>query len=122
MKAVFHNWHRKAGVVTLLITLAVTGLWWRSWTTADYFRFRIGDRQHRLSSTKEYGLAWESWNSAKPWSNEFVVDRSRDDSVVHYRHIVHEVPLVKESPHLLVVLPLLTISACLLLWKPRDGT
>lgn len=119
MREFLRGWQRKAGCLTLLMALAVTGLWMRSWTTSDYFRFQIGDRQHRLSSTKDYGLAWESWNVANPWNEEVVIDRMGDDSIVRYRKITHEVPIAKESPHLLVVVILLMISACLIFWKPR---
>jgi hypothetical protein len=100
MRDFFGGWRRKAGVVTLVMACAVMWLWWRSWTTADYFRFKIGDRQHRISSTNEDGLAWESWNSLKPWNEEIV-------------------PLVKQRPHLMVAFPLLGISVYLILWKPR---
>ena len=119
MREFLRDWRHQAGLVTLVMALAVTGLWIRSWTTVDQLQFQIGDRQHRLSSTKDYGLAWESWNAANPWNEEVVIDRMGDDSIVRYRTITREFPRVKESPHLLVVVILLAISACLIFWKPR---
>lgn len=119
MREFLRGWRQKAGCVTLLMAMAVSGLWMRSWTTSDYFRFQIGDRQHRLSSTKDSGLAWESWDAANPWNEEVVIDRMGDDSIVRYRTITREFPRVKESPHLLVVVILLGISACLIFWIPR---
>lgn len=44
----FRGWRRKMGVVTLVMTVALTGLWVRCETIHDGISFPIFDRQHAI--------------------------------------------------------------------------
>ena len=94
----FKPWRRKFGVVTLVMACGLAILWFRSQTKMDSLSFRVGNEHHRLSSSRNYGLAWEIWI----W----------DDGNTKY---VQD----GQYSHAAIVIPLTLLSALLLLSKPR---
>lgn len=58
----FRGWRRKIGCVTLMMALALTGVWLRSENVADEIRFTIGQRRHLIMSRHEK-LSWWGWNA-----------------------------------------------------------
>lgn len=98
MREFFKGWRRKAGVVTLVMAMALTGMWVRSLSRDDWFDFSIGDSNYRISSSREYGLSWIWWSKTLDASpSSAILDR-------HYGPIV---------------LLFFLVSTCLILWKPR---
>jgi hypothetical protein len=79
----FRGWRRKAGCGLLVMACVLGSLWTRSNTNFDSLRFAIGEDEHRWSSSKDYGFAWETWKRNDP------------------EHTL----LVRQTPHVLFVLP-----------------
>lgn len=94
----FKPLQRKFGLLTIALTCAMAVLWWRSNTKFDSLSFKVGSEHHRLSSSKNYGLAWETW----VWSG---------DNVTYIRD--------GQRPHIWIIAPMAVLSAGLLLSKPK---
>ncbi|MEI8383783.1 MAG: hypothetical protein WCJ09_26955 [Planctomycetota bacterium] len=58
MREFFRGWRRKAGCVTLLMAIAVTGAWIRSRVIHDFLTIRSRKTLDRLSATSQ-GMKWE---------------------------------------------------------------
>jgi len=116
MREFFRGWRRKAGVVTLLMALAMMASWWRSYrlyeeigydvdgTAMVWFNHRRGCLSVALTETEYPIYCRRRSDSYAEWDNYPVWPWH--DPVLTY-------------PHWLFVLPLTLLSACLILWKPR---
>lgn len=146
MRDVFKGWRRKVGCVTLLLALAIAGLYIRSRVVEDILVYRqdaiIG------LSTGPHGLSWSRYtpwipDSGSPASWDYAQDlvssaskRDRYDGYLvvwrwqwegfdfgerqeeHYTKQLIDWTI----PHWSVFIPLTLLSAYLILWKPRQRT
>ena len=101
MKDFFHGWRRKAGCVTLVMALAVTGAWVRSNIVEDDLSFLYPDLQ-----SSEGGIEW----TFLTWRRELFKGREGNWLV---RQVYWRVP------YGFVATPLTLLSAYLLLGQPR---
>ena len=140
MRTFFHGWRRKAGVLTLLMALAVTGMWVRSFMVLDQVRLyrkdvlrvlmttpgSFGWVDHTTLNASSFKLPPPSWS----WGCLVVGDGDLDPAT----HLISwqikflgfgvgkggsnntDVILIPYWPF---AIPLTLLSACLLLWKPR---
>jgi hypothetical protein len=122
MREFFYGWRRKAGVVTLVMSLALMAGWIRSTVAYDEFRVTIGTYRPFLLS-QESRIWWGRW-----------VDHSRRAPAYGWRNLAHRDPdpfarrpggsvtysaIPSRMPYGVLVLPLTLLSACLLLSKSR---
>jgi hypothetical protein len=61
MKAFFHGWRRKAGVVTLVMALALLLGWMRSHRVEDVISFRSGEKSQDAILVSEHRVIWARW-------------------------------------------------------------
>ncbi len=151
MREVFRGWRRKLGCVTLLISLALTGLWIRSRSTLDeYHLWKQQQTSMIVASEKTCLVLGRLWNvSPTVIRGPYIaMDRER---IISGGRIVHAADLEIESrwgsgglglvkryqqpplsvknirldlliiPYWCVVWPLTLLSAWLLLSKPRQA-
>lgn len=151
MSNVFHGWRRKLGCITLLMALALTGLWIRSRSTLDEYHF--GKQQQTsviVASEKACLVLGRLWNSSPGVILGPYIEMDRERTISGGR-IVHAADLEIESrrgscglelvkryqqpplslknikldlliiPYWCIVWPLTLLSAWLLLSKPRQS-
>ncbi|MDB5346665.1 MAG: hypothetical protein JWP89_5042 [Schlesneria sp.] len=119
MHTFFHGWRRKAGLVTLVMALALTGMWIRSHDVWIAIWFPCGSWHYCLISA-DGNLSWCSLN--KTDFEQLLDDCMGGRYGFHgcgictslYR-FGHEIPTI---PHWFLVIPLTLLSAYLILWKP----
>ena len=131
MGTFFKGWRRKAGCVTLVLATFTMGAWIRSIRLCDDVEFSIGIQQHEIRSFHPqynirsfngefYFLWWLSRFPRQSWecidsANEFAIESCLLDATytvergdgwtVAYGNIA---------------IPLTLLSACLILWTPRN--
>lgn len=125
MHIFFHGWRRKVGCVTLVMSLAVMGLWMRSRIVCDLFGIPIGERQTVLWSLD--GKAY--WFGCNADGGDWFGLTSRQlnqkvlDGVNRQRAELAQQPAMEYKewsvPYLPVAIGLTLLSAYLILWKPR---
>ena len=116
----FHGWRRKAGVVTLVMALTVYAAWMRSRNIIDTMSFRVGSRQHEITSLYQR-INWWSWqieDESYPvgWRTE---PADPYDHVVNHRTDFRTYTAYWETLYIFPALVLTLLSAYLILWKPR---
>jgi hypothetical protein len=129
MREFFKGWRRKAGCVTLVMALALGGLWVRSFSDYDFFLFPVLGRQN-LCSTSAGRVTWWSIPITDPTEVEwrhgsamagthgaigFYLMTSTDGMDSDQRAQLR----LWTAPHSFLVVPLTLLSAYLILWKPR---
>ena len=150
MREFFRGWRRKAGVVTLVMACALTGLWMRSQHMRDSLQVRIADNAAYICISNESELVWQSLSheaTEEVQLRRFAVSHIPvSQNRVHFGHgwrrtekedYGHSVSFKTipgsrteidaqlaawKLPHWCVVLPLTLLSAYLLLWTPRKRT
>jgi hypothetical protein len=151
MREIFHGWRRKLGCITLLLALALTGLWIRSRSTLD--EFHLWKQQQTsviVASEKACLVLGRLWNVSPSIVLGPYIEMDRERTISGGR-IVHAADLEIESrwgsdglglvkrfqqpplsvknikldlliiPYWCVVWPLTLLSAWLLLSKPRQS-
>ncbi|HEY4261527.1 MAG TPA: hypothetical protein VGM98_15265 [Schlesneria sp.] len=135
MHTFFHGWRRKAGVVTLVIALALTAVWLRGLLLVDTLYLHHNDiGQWYLQSTNgELILEWERFFVVIPqpsfWSSISRGNPQWDDigrrgirwawNWTGFRYLGDEESFVITLPVWCFVLPLTMLSIYLILWKLR---
>jgi hypothetical protein len=139
MKELFHGWRRKAGVATLVLACVLMGVWARSYLIEDEFWYaeNHGSGPHfALIVVSHTGISWWSWQSPtlpnpaprSDWRSFPVNSKSKFDVFnSHQRSIPYLRTRVEmrewHSPlwpfAILAILPLATLSAYLIVWRPR---
>ena len=137
MREFFHGWRRKAGVVTLVVACAMMGMWMRSRFQEDSIRFTAFSRRNLIMSTSSR-ISWWSWNEppgaprppalmtgpltpegrleAAFWTGvDFCLHTDLKDARMSDTDVRHHC----NHPYWPFVLPLVLLSAYLILWKPR---
>jgi hypothetical protein len=117
MREFFHGWRQKAGVVTLVITLALAALWCRSYAELDRFWIHLPTSSHVIYSVRgatgwaiqgarpeEPFVSWEH-ESASPFTEPYRYWKFNSESW--------------EIVDWILVCPLTLLSAYLIVWKPR---
>lgn len=127
MRDFFRGWRRKAGMATLVVALALTGMWYRSlmyfetcfWSVgttqlgfaSNYGQFSIGVAKHSDTTPFEYRsmtMKEPVHHSTGLWSFDFIGLDSLADTHRKSQPII---------PYWSIVLPLTILSAYLLLSK-----
>jgi hypothetical protein len=128
MKEFFCGWRRKAGTVTLVMALAVAGIWMRSRVVCDTLQFKFGGRLHDIVSysNQTSGVSWKfdlAFPEVLDWGSIPLNEVDADDiegTLANYREGYRDLGFFEwHVPHWLLVLPLSLLSAYLILWKPR---
>jgi hypothetical protein len=125
MREFFRGWRRKAGVVTLVMGLAVFAMWMRSMGCADFFRIASKDLILCLDSDRAeisiYVIHTQNEFKLWTWDREYLdADRTRATFArkwPEYHHAPDEWLIL--TTHWQLVLPLTLLSAYLILRKPR---
>lgn len=129
MREFFRGWRRKVGCVTLLMALAVFGMWTRSQLVWEMINAPVGGRDH-VTLLVPGRFTWVSYFPEKgnripqQWDQDQVSKDNvhgleemeaewRQDSMRRPGYIGVRVNL------LVVLIPLSLLSAYLILWKPR---
>ncbi len=126
MDTFFHGWRRKAGVVSLVMSLVLVGGWIRSRTGTDRIAIRKYGAATEYLVSQESGLGW----SREIYFSMISVNVLTD---VPYREwygfkygqklVSPPVPVCKVSvriiPYWSLTIPLTLLSAYLILRKPR---
>lgn len=127
MREFFHGWRRKAGVVTLVIACAVTGMWVRSNSMDDEIFFSIGNRRHRFRSADSQ-FSWAAWPE-QGWTHFHRASGRIEDRELELEtppwalYATREMPpnsiIQWAIPYWYATTPPTLLSAILILWKPR---
>ncbi|MDB5345602.1 MAG: hypothetical protein JWP89_3979 [Schlesneria sp.] len=130
MHTFFNGWRRKAGVVTLVMAVAMCSLWMRANLITDEITFQIADRRHTVISLRD-GVIWISldghlrqtwmWESSAIGSAHLVNSMAMDitDVLTLIGNIEGLNPNGWVISHRNLVIPFTLLSAYLILWKPR---
>ena len=124
MHEFFHGWRRKAGVVTLVIALAMVALWSRSYRINDIGMLAVGDWQHEFSSINGV-ILWRSWRpvGTRPSDGYEMVPVLALQRVASVKGIDwlsrFDNSDTKRIAYWSLILPVTLFSAYLILWKPR---
>jgi hypothetical protein len=121
MYTFFHGWRRKAGVVSLLIAIAMIGGWIRSRFILDCVQLRDRDSMHQLDSFcgcvrwLRFDLVPQARrnNLASPFWASRPIDIRQGQVGFRWDQDNWAVPFWS------ITLPLTLLSAYLILWKPR---
>ena len=109
MREFFKGWRRKAGCVLLLLAGVSTNLWLASFGEWTY---TITFRANRIDSSHGW-IEFYDENAA----------RMVDVEIGNGLSTTKEVNLpVLSVPYAAVTIPMTLLSACLILWKPRQRT
>ncbi|MDB5345260.1 MAG: hypothetical protein JWP89_3637 [Schlesneria sp.] len=126
MRTFFHGWRRKTGVVTLVVSCALMGLWMRSQLVGDTWCWSVGHETEVVIS-EDGMLSWWRLATQRPvarfWNPGFV---SQSPDGTRYATIGDwgvELGLSDSLtvPYWPFVIPLTLLSGYLMLWKPRKG-
>jgi hypothetical protein len=126
MHTFFHGWRRKTGVVTLVMSCALMGLWMRSQLITDTWCWSIGHETEVVISGDGM-LSWWRLSTQRPvarfWNPGFVVQTSDGTRYANIGDWGVELGLSDSMtvPYWPFVIPLTLFSAYLMLWKPRKG-
>jgi hypothetical protein len=120
MHTFFHGWRRKAGVVALVMALALMGGWIRSYALLDDVSFSTPWRSHCIVSASGK-LSWVA-GYEEHWPLAWVtVSRIDDDGGLEALYFGE--PSIFDSrwivSYWIPTIPLTLLSAYLILWKPR---
>jgi hypothetical protein len=122
MHTFFHGWRRKLGIVTLVMTLAIMGLWARSYLVPEQFAGsvyvgsadgivtfgQIVERLKNVASTSGED-SYQGWAGVGFGRTHYFIERLSVELIMDELSI----------PYWTFVLPLTVLSAYLILWKPR---
>lgn len=111
-----HGWRGKWGCITLVMALAVTGLWIRSRVVWDAVSFPLLDRQHAIHSVN--GLVFWSATDIRPGSGQWGFGSTHEDlHMITYGliHLEKEFSGARELHFRSWVIPLWTVAWPLLL-------
>ena len=120
MKQFFHGWRRKAGGVTLVMALALTGLWIRTFVVADFIQL-----EHLAFGTARGGIYWAYFQSKQNWDWETTPESTLHSSFGNMslaeilRNELSSEIRCGYALYWWFVLPLTLLSAYMILWKPR---
>ena len=130
MHTFFHGWRRQAGVVTLVMALALMSGWIRSLSVTDSCQLPVGGRWQAgcVSHRGRFSCGWTDLEGAMDY--EWRTVPNHGPIALRIRGLYFDFtggqapnPSGKLSPHIIpywcVVLPLTLLSAYLILWKPR---
>jgi hypothetical protein len=126
MWSYFRGWKRKISVVTLILSLAMIGLWLRSQRVVDWIDFGFANRQYMLTSFNGR-IGWKCffyefpkfrWQSSVVYKHQAKAFTAELNRHALETQIYSDVTLGTFS-HLYIVIPLTLISAWCLLTKPR---
>lgn len=123
MREFFKGWRRKAGCVTLVMACVLMSVWFRSLVFFDYVDFTTSDRQHEVFSIRG-SLSWSSWDLVGPRTEhrqtEWGGSTITDDLIVLALAIPDDArPSCWTAPYWSFAVPLMLLSAYLILWNPR---
>lgn len=133
MKAFFHGWRRKLGIVTLVLACALMGMWVRSRVVCDSLEYSKGVRSHFIASMQS-GIVWCSRDSetqadwrfgSRSLADARLGDMSLAKIVEQLENANHnqEVHLIVWTiPYWLMTIPMVALSTWLILGKPRKQT
>lgn len=133
MKEFFHAWRRKAGVVTLVMALVLTGMWFRSRVSLDLLEINFQGRCHQFESCAGIinyscdpdltpGAPTIDWGSGLITQPEGI-DWTFSLSDFGYRPYQTTSGIDFDNwyfPYWFLVIPLTLLSAYLILSKPRQ--
>lgn len=133
MSEFFYGWRRKSGVITLGIACVFVVVWMRSYFVFDQMAFAYGHQQIVLWSTRGYFAVdsfplsadepqWREWTSHL--ESEMTDDRRNEYGVQRKAISERESSSIRDREYWWYVIPLMALSACLLLWpgtrKPKS--
>jgi hypothetical protein len=136
MHAFFHGWRRKVGAITLVMALAMMGVWIRSLTIRDVIQLPVlGRLSYVISAGSKIHLHRTQVHAdgkRVEWTcNEF---DPGPEGLTAFRDSVsgYAVPVwdwtgfvlsseVWRIPYYSIVISLALLSSYLILWKPRKG-
>ncbi|MDB5342636.1 MAG: hypothetical protein JWP89_1013 [Schlesneria sp.] len=123
MHTFFHGWRRKAGCITLVMALALTCAWIRSYALFDIVYFATPGRSHAVVSTSGK-LCWVTGHEGAEWFEWYTLSKSGDDGGIEAAEAAYfGDPSVFVSQQIISywipTLPLTLLSAYLIFWKPR---
>jgi hypothetical protein len=128
MREFFQGWRRKAGTVTLVLALAVAGIWMRSRIVCDTLQFKFRGRLHDIVSysNQTSGVSWKyelEFPEVMDWGSVPLKEVDVDDiegTLANYREAYRDLGFSEwHIPYWSLVLPLTLLSAYLILGKPR---
>jgi len=134
MLAFFNGWRRKAGCVLLAMACTLTVIWFRGMIAPDQFsipgsgivrssngllvwsRLSSQDVTKGLRRDMTHGSTRTGWHWGQFYVGSLIHQgyMHRGDTSFKSRYEVWQIP------HWLIVLLLTLLSACLILWKPRN--
>ena len=145
----FSGWQRKLGVLTLCLPLILIAGWVRSYRIRDALNYRIGDTRIHLIGSNCGSLSWHGLLESKPFQITFHNSYQADAADTNANHAVFENGKVEwhwqlgefefgeaivrtpkstmtvtiwQLPYWVIVLPLILLSAVLLLSTNRKTT
>jgi len=125
MKEFFQGWRRKAGVVTLVMALALMAAWIRSGAAGDAIHvstpsrynmfFSVAGRFYWWSLVNEAGISRVLWTEVPADELTIILDDDRPSfqgqEALHFRE--------RSLSYSALTIPLTLLSTYLLLWKRR---
>jgi hypothetical protein len=114
MHTFFHGWRRKTGVVTLVMSCALAGLWMRSRVVVDRYSIQYSEQRFFAIESRWGEIGWQDFSAALApvagWTSyNSVPGPSRDHGGLAFNMI----------PYWSITGPLIVISSYLILWKRR---
>jgi hypothetical protein len=126
MRQFLYSWQRKAGVVTLVMALVLTGEWIRSRVVQDQIILGVNKRCHVVVSSRGY-LRWFAIDDGSPpflsWRSGVFTDISNEKFLLATGRGTAVVTVYAGRdwivPYAFGAVPLTLLSAYLLLSQPR---
>lgn len=126
MREFFIGWRRKVGCITLVLALAMTGMWLRSMTVFDAVNISRWEQQCQIASARGmiFSAVWHETNPLNRRNDWGQLDLSKmDDPKIAIQLAIDSWASYDwHIPYWSIVLLLTLLSAYLILWKPRKRT
>jgi hypothetical protein len=126
MREFFKGWRRKAGCGLLVMAMAVTGGWIRSYVAEDILLASSRNRQHRANAANGK-ISWHAWRND---GGDGVWTTGSRQLPANHLEIMREMrsrfePIQQTRfdewivPYWSIAIPLTLFSASLIFWKPH---
>ncbi len=119
MREFFHGWRRKAGCVTLVMALTLTGIWVRSSIIIDEVLVTWPGNRHNYLVSLPGRILLDFWDLEYA-PETYWIQHPCSLSVINDRlNWFEENHATFDIPYWIITIPLTLLSAYLILWKPR---